>query len=148
MDEDVWRVMEPGTAPPKQRIRALRMLSEAGIPCGIFLAPVLPRLTDSEEAIRAVMQAAKDAGGRFVWSGPLRLGADIRGHYLDTIEANYPNLIERYRRNYRTPDAPTAYRDGLRERIHRLRDEIGLSGEGSRPKPRQTVEIAQLTLAL
>jgi DNA repair photolyase len=136
LDEDVWRVMEPGTAPPKQRIRAIRMLADAGIPCGVFLAPVLPKLTDSAESIRAVLQAVKDAGGRFVWSGPLRLAADVRDHYLETVEANYPELIERYRVNYRTADAPMTYRDALRERIHRIRAEVGLSGEGTRPKPR------------
>jgi len=147
LDETIWRAMEPGTAPPKQRIRALSMLAEAGVPCGIFFAPVLPRLTDSEEAMRSLMQAAKDAGASFVWSGPLRLGADIRPIYLSAIEQHYPELLARYERNYRTADAPKTYREFLRARIHKIRDEVGLSGEGARPKPRH-LEDAPTQLAL
>ena len=149
LDEAIWRVMEPGTAPPKQRIRALSMLATAGVPCGIFFAPVLPRLTDGEEAMRSLMQAAKDAGASFVWSGPLRLGADIRPIYLSAIEQHYPELLDRYERNYRRADAPMAYRDFLRARIHKIRDEVGLSGEGARPKPRHLEdEPQQLALAV
>jgi len=149
LDEAIWRVMEPGTAPPKQRIRALSMLATAGVPCGIFFAPVLPRLTDSEEAMRSLMQTAKDAGASFVWSGPLRLGADIRPIYLSAIEQHYPELLDRYERNYRRADAPMAYRDFLRARIHKIRDEVGLSGEGARPKPRHLEdEPRQLALAV
>lgn len=147
LDETIWRVMEPGTAPPKQRIRALSMLARAGVPCGIFVAPVLPRLTDGEEAMRALMQTAKDAGAGFVWSGPLRLGSDIRPIYLSAIERHYPELLDRYERNYRTANAPQTYRDFLRDRIHSIRDEVGLSGEGSRPKPRD-VETHPTQLAL
>lgn len=149
LDEDIWRAMEPGTAPPRQRIRAIRMLAEAGVPCGIFFAPVLPRLTDGEAAIRNLFQTAKDAGARFVWSGPLRLAADIRPIYLSAIERHYPELLDRYERNYRTADSPKTYRDFLRERIHRIRDEVGLSGDDARPKPRPlTPEATQLALAV
>lgn len=149
LDEKIWKAMEPGTAPPKQRIRALSMLAEGGVPCGIFLAPVMPRLTDSEDGIRALMQAAKDAGANFVWSGPLRLGADIRPIYLSAIEQHFPELLDKYERNYRTADAPMPYRDFLRARIHKIRDEVGLSGEGSRPKPRVAEDSpTQLALAV
>ena len=89
------------------------------IACGIFLAPILPRITDSEAAIRATMQAAKEAGASFVWSGPLRLAPDVREHYLATIAVHYPDLLDRYQRNYQTADAPRIYRDHIRDRIHR-----------------------------
>ena len=135
LDDDVWRVMEPGTAPPRQRLRAMKMLADAGIPTGIFLAPVMPRITDSEDHLRAIFEAAASAGARFVWSSPLRLVPAVRDHYFATIEQHYPELYARYERNYRTPDAPREYREFVRERIHRLRDEYGLPGEGARPTP-------------
>ena len=135
LDDDVWRVMEPGTAPPRQRLRAMKMLADAGIPTGIFLAPVMPRITDSEDHLRAIFEAAASAGARFVWSSPLRLVPAVRDHYFATIEQHYPELLTRYARNYRTPDAPREYREFVRERIHRLRDEYGLPGEGARPTP-------------
>jgi DNA repair photolyase len=149
LDEATWRIMEPGTAPPKQRLRALKLLSDAGIPCGIFLAPILPRITDSEDAIRATMQAAKEAGASFVWSGPLRLAPDVREHYLATIATHYPELLDRYQRNYQTADAPKIYRDHIRERIHRIREEVGLGGERAKParsQPERPPMVLQLPL--
>lgn len=147
LDDKIWRIMEPGTAPPRQRLRALKMLSDAGIPCGIFLAPILPRITDSEDAIRETMEAAKEAGASFVWSGPLRLAPDVREHYLATIAAHYPDLFDRYQRNYETADAPKVYRDHIRDRIHRIRAEVGLSGESAKPKVPQA-ERAPMVLQL
>jgi len=135
LDPDIWRIMEPGTAPPPQRLRAMKMLTEAGIPSGIFLAPVMPRITDSEDALRAIFEAASEAGATFCWSSPLRLIPPVRDHYFETIERNYPELLDRYRRNYQTPDTPAVYREFIRERINRLRAEYGLPGEGARPTP-------------
>jgi DNA repair photolyase len=136
MDDDIWRIMEPGTAPPKQRLRALKMLSEAGIPCGVYLAPILPRITDSEDSIRATMGAARDAGAGFVWSSGLRLAPDVREHYLVTIAAHYPGLLDRYEHNYRTAEPPAIYRDHIRERVRRIRAEFGFNGDEAKPVPK------------
>ena len=134
VDEQTWRIMEPGTAPPKQRLRALKLLSEAGIPCGIYLAPILPRITDSEDSMRATMLAAKAAGAGFVWSSGLRLTPDVREHYFRTIAAHYPELLDRYERNYRTAEPPAIYRDHIRERFRRIRAELGFTGDEAKPK--------------
>jgi DNA repair photolyase len=109
------------------------MLTDAGIPCGIFLAPIMPRITDSEDALRAIFEGAKAAGASFCWSSPLRLVPPVRDHYFETIERNYPELLDRYQQNYRTPDSPHAYRAFVHERVDRLRREYDLPGEGSRP---------------
>ena len=135
LDPDIWKQMEPGTSPPHQRLRAMKMLADAGIPTGIFLAPVMPRITDGEDHLRAIFEAASVAGASFVWSSPLRLVPAVRDYYFETIERHYPELLDRYQRNYRTPDAPGNYREFIRERIHRLRAEYGLPGEGARPQP-------------
>jgi DNA repair photolyase len=145
LDPDVWRTMEPGTAPPHQRLRALRMLADAGIPAGIFLAPVMPRITDSEASLRAIFEGARDAGASFCWSSPLRLVAPVREHYFETIQRHYPDLMDRYQRNYRTPDSPREYREFIRERVNRLRAEYGLPGEGARPaSPPHPVQLQLL----
>lgn len=150
LDEHVWRVMEPGTAPPKQRLRALRMLSEAGIQCGVYIAPVLPRITDSEASLCALVQAAKEAGASYIWAGPLRLAPDVREHYLRTIAEHYPDLLDRYEHNYAQADAPMVYRTAIKERISRLRAEAGfLSDEKPRPLPsRDPTKPEQMALPL
>src|SRR5215213_6829939 len=53
LDDALWRVIEPGTPPPRKRLKVMRQLSDAGIPTGVFLAPILPGITDSAESIDA-----------------------------------------------------------------------------------------------
>src|SRR5215217_1534638 len=62
LDEAVWRLIEPGAPPPLKRLEVLRRLSEAGVPTGVFLAPILPGITDATDAIEAVAAAAKARG--------------------------------------------------------------------------------------
>src|SRR6266446_1257549 len=54
LDEEVWRRTEPGTAPPRQRLRVLRALVDAGIRAGVGMAPILPGLSDRPELLAEV----------------------------------------------------------------------------------------------
>src|ERR1043166_1896497 len=62
LDEAIWRVTEPGTAPPRQRLRAVRALADAGVRVNVALAPILPGLSDRPELLAAAVKAARDAG--------------------------------------------------------------------------------------
>ena len=59
LDEEVWRISEPGTPPPWRRVEALARLSEAGMPCGVLVAPILPGLSDGEEQLSRVVQGLR-----------------------------------------------------------------------------------------
>src|SRR5262245_3313907 len=73
IDPDIWRRTEPGTAPPRQRLRALRMLIEAGIDTGVGIAPILPGISDRPALLADVVKAARDAGATNVWCNVLYL---------------------------------------------------------------------------
>jgi DNA repair photolyase len=60
VDLDLWRTVEPGTANPFNRLKAMRSLREAGVPAGVMMAPILPGLTDSAASIEAVAAAARE----------------------------------------------------------------------------------------
>jgi DNA repair photolyase len=62
LDREVWRRTEPGTAPPRQRLRALRRLVEAGIDAGVGMAPILPGISDDPSGLADVVRAAREAG--------------------------------------------------------------------------------------
>ena len=62
LDREVWKLTEPGTPPPDKRVEAVRRLNEAGIPCGVLVAPVLPGLSDGTDQLREVVEAC--VGGR------------------------------------------------------------------------------------
>ena len=64
LDHEVWQKTEPGTAPPRQRLRALTALVDAGIKAGVGMAPILPGLSDRPEQLAEVVKAARAAGAR------------------------------------------------------------------------------------
>ena len=62
LDEEVWRLTEPGTPPPRRRVEAVRRLNQAGVPCGVLIGPVIPGLSDRPEQLEAVVNASVERG--------------------------------------------------------------------------------------
>ena len=71
IDPEIWRLTEPGTAPPRQRLRALRTLIDAGIDASVGMAPILPGLSDDPAKMADVVRAARDAGATSIWTNVL-----------------------------------------------------------------------------
>lgn len=85
LGDHVWRNTEPGTAPPRQRLRAVRMLVDACIRAGVGMAPVLPGLSDRPEQLLEVVRAARDAGATHLWTRTLYLQSGTREHFLECL---------------------------------------------------------------
>jgi len=102
LDDEVWRRTEPGTAHPRQRLRAVERLAAAGIRVGVGMAPILPGLSDRPEQLEAVVRAAREAGASSLWAGVLHLRDGTRQHFLQTLERHWPELLPRYLAEYRT----------------------------------------------
>jgi DNA repair photolyase len=117
LDEQVWRRSEPGTPHPNARMAAVRRLVDAGIPCGILMAPILPGISDSPEQLRAVVRAAADAGATHLTPITLHLRPGVKEEFLPWLEEAYPELVAGYRRLYRGSNAPKAVREGIAERV-------------------------------
>jgi DNA repair photolyase len=120
LDEQVWRETEPGTPHPKARMEAVRTLTDAGIPTGILMAPILPGLSDAPEQLRAVVEAAIDAGATHVSPIMLHLRPGVREEFLPWLETEHPDLVERYLQMYRQPYGPKAMRDALGRQVSSL----------------------------
>jgi DNA repair photolyase len=145
LDVDIWRKTEPGTAPPHQRLRALKELVDAGVNVGVGMAPILPGLTDKPELMEDVVRAARAAGATGVWANLLYLKPGTKEHYLRALERDWPELLPEYARLY----GSKAYLDASEVRAevralankHGIRDRRALKLE---PPP----EPQQLTLAV
>jgi DNA repair photolyase len=121
VDEAIRRRTEPGTAPPAQRLRAVRMLVNAGIRAGVGVAPVLPGLTDAPAQLAAIVRAARDAGATHVWCNPLFLRPGTREHFLEHLARDWPALLPRYERLYRGAYLAAADADPIKRQVTALR---------------------------
>ncbi|MCB2204056.1 PA0069 family radical SAM protein [bacterium] len=92
-DADLARELEPRTSTPERRFRAMRQLSDAGIPVGISLSPVIPALTDSE--IPTLLEEAAANGASYAVFVPLRLPRTVAELFSGWLQRFYPDRKEK-----------------------------------------------------
>jgi DNA repair photolyase len=143
LDEDVWGRIEPGTAKPRERLDAIRVLSERGIRCGVMLAPLLPGLTDDPASLEEVVEAARERGASFIHDNVLYLKPGTKEWSMPFLREAYPHLSERYSRYYRGPYAPKSYTQD----VHRVVDRLRLKYDLVAPRQEQP-SAGQLQLAM
>ena len=93
LDANLARIMEPRTAQPAARLRAIRELTSAGIPVGVLVAPVIPGLTDHE--LPAILKAAAEAGAQFAGMTPVRLPYGVSDLFQQWLERHLPDRKEK-----------------------------------------------------
>jgi len=112
LDEDVWRLTEPGTPHPARRLDAVARLNDAGIRCNVLIGPILPGLSDAPAQLDAVVRGAVDAGAASISSVLLHLRPGVREHYLASLREHRPDLVADHERLYaRGAYAPREHRD-------------------------------------
>ncbi len=128
LDDDVWRKTEPGTAHPRQRLRAIEKLVNAGIDVGVGMAPILPGISDRPEQLEAVVKAAREAGATGLWAGMLHLKDGTREHFMAVLARHWPDQLPRYERAYRDRAyLPQAFGAKTMHEVARLRSRHGVS---------------------
>jgi DNA repair photolyase len=100
LDDEVWRKTEPGTAHPRQRLRALKTLVDAGVRASVGMAPLLPGISDRPELMEQVVREAREAGACGVWANLLYLRPGTREHFLTALAEDYPEQLPAYERLY------------------------------------------------
>jgi DNA repair photolyase len=145
LDEDVRRVVEPGTPPGRRRLEILARFADAGIRTGVLVAPILPGLTDDEEHLDEVLAACAEAGVCSASAIVLHVRSSIREHFMPWLKNAYPWLYPRYVELYgRRAYAPKSYQEAVGERFARLRlrHGIGSSGSGRPLAPKRNEQLA------
>jgi len=147
LDPHIWSITEPGTPPPRSRLKAIERLVSAGIKAGVGMAPILPGLSDDPAKIADVVKAARDAGATFVWGGMLYLQPGTREHFLETIDREWPELTDRYRQMYAHRAYLQKSEAGPVEEVQRLRKEMGIA-DRRRVRLRPPEPPSQMVLSL
>jgi DNA repair photolyase len=133
LDDDAWRSLEPGTAHPLQRLRAVRELVDAGINAGVLMAPVVPGFTSSRSKVERTIKAIADHGARFVGYSVMHLEDGTRDHFLKFVEREFPALLPNLERLYAQKHPPAAYRKEVQAMVRVLQDRYGLSKRENSP---------------
>lgn len=114
-EDGLCRRIEPNVSATSERFAALARLARAGVFAGVWLNPVLPYLTDTEENLRRIVRMTADSGGRFVvcfFGMTLRTGN--REYYFDALQREFPGVRERYLLDYGNAyEIPARDADGL-----------------------------------
>ncbi|MEJ7568262.1 MAG: radical SAM protein [Gaiellaceae bacterium] len=147
LDDEVWRTTEPGTAPPRQRLKALEELVAGGVKASVGMAPILPGLSDRPEQLAAVVEAARESGATSIWANLLHLRPGTREHFLAALSCDWPEELARYERLYDgRAYLASAETQPVRDRVRALAREHGVRDRRpSVPAPPPRPE--QLTLA-
>ena len=149
LDEEVWRKTEPSTAHPRQRLRAIRELVEAGIDASVGMAPILPGLSDRPEQLAEVVKAARAAGATGIWANLLHLKPGTREHFLENLARDWPEELPRYERLYENGRSYLAKKETqpVRAEVARLAREHRVR-DRRRVKLEPPAEPEQLTLTV
>ncbi len=131
-DPRLARLLELRSPVPAARLRALQRLNQGGIYAGLLVAPIIPGVTDDWAGLARLLEAAKEAGARYVVGSALRLGPAARHRFLPFLTREFPALAERYRRHYSGKDhVDQSYQDALDRRLRLLKQTYGFSVEES-----------------
>jgi DNA repair photolyase len=100
VDEEVWKRTEPSTAHPRQRLKAVKTLVDAGVNARVGMAPILPGISDRPEQLREVVRAAREAGATGIWANLLFLKPGTREHFLEHLAEDWPEQVPLYEELY------------------------------------------------
>jgi DNA repair photolyase len=129
VDEAAWSALEPGTAHPLQRLRAVRTLREAGVRAGVLMMPVVPGFTTQPSKLDATIKAIADHDAAFVGANVMYLKGGTKDHFMGFLAHEFPHMVEGYGRLYAGAYAAPAYVNEVRGIIEMFKARHGMSGK-------------------
>jgi len=143
VDEDAWRILEPGTAHPLQRLRAVRELVDAGVNAGVLMAPIVPGFSSSRSKLERTVKTIADCGARFVGCNVMHLQDGTRSHFMDFLNREFPSMRPRYERLYQQKYPPSAYRNEVKAMVRMLQQRYGLTRREDVTRTTQPEEVQE-----
>jgi DNA repair photolyase len=127
VDEDAWEKLEPGVAHPTQRLRAVRELVDAGIDCGVLMAPIVPGFSTQPAKLERTIKAIAESGARSVGAMVMHLEGGTRDHFMAMLAREYPEMSGKYQRLYASKYVPKDYDRRVQEVVSLMRARYGMA---------------------
>jgi DNA repair photolyase len=124
LDEATWKATEPGTPHPRRRVEAVRKINEAGIRCGVLVAPIIPGLSDAPAQLEEVVRACVDAGAVNVTPIPLHLRRGVKEHWMGWLKEARPELVGEHAKRYRGAYLQKAEQESITATVRRVLSEV------------------------
>ena len=97
VDDEISSIFEPGVPKPTQRLETMAKIKSMGIPCGMFLMPVIPYITDSKTLMEETIKAASEVGVDFIiFAGMTLKTGRQKDCFLEVLKNHYPELEKEY----------------------------------------------------
>ena len=122
VDEDAWEKLEPGVAHPMQRLRAVRQLVDAGIDCGVLMAPLVPGFSTQPAKIARTIKAIAESGATSVSAMVMHMDGGTRQHFMALLQREYPELVDQYEQLYATRYVRKDYEKRVQEAVSLIRE--------------------------
>jgi DNA repair photolyase len=116
LDPEIARTLEPRAAAPGRRLRTIRMLTDAGIPVGVSVAPVIPFVTEPD--LEKVLETVREAGAINTHYVVLRLPWEVNPLFQQWLRAHFPERAERVMNRVREMRAGKDYDSSFASRMH------------------------------
>src|ERR1700688_3649925 len=147
VDTELARKLEPRAPRPDLRLEAVRQLNLAGVDAGVICAPVLPEITDDPRDLEALVNAAKDAGTKYIYANPLFLKPCSAAVFLPFLAEHFPALVDNYKKRYEgRAFLSKGYGQRLSQLMAAFRRKYGFGNDHARRSRSVQMEVAQMEL--
>ena len=126
VDEDAWDKLEPGVAHPLQRLKAVRQLVDAGIDCGVLMAPIVPGFSTQPRKIEATIKAIADSGATSIGAMVMHMDGGTNDHFMSILQREYPELVPMYNELYASRYVKKDYEKRVQEVVSLMRQRYGI----------------------
>ena len=133
VDEDAWQRLEPGVAHPMQRLRAVRQLVDAGIDCGVLMAPIVPGFSTRPDKIERTVKAIAESGATSVGAMVMHMDGGTKDHFMALLAREYPQMVARYEQLYAHRYVHRDYEKRVQEVVSLMRARYGVSSRKKKP---------------
>ncbi len=147
MDEKLARLLEPNAPRPDLRMGAVQKLSSAGVSVGVIASPVMPLITDSENSLESVAEAARQAGAVRFGANVLFLKPSAQRVFFPFLSEKFPEHVRRYETNY-TAGAYLRgkYPERINDLINSIRTKLGIASREASFAPLPPIPDSQFSL--